>query len=49
MLNGVPLIAKSPPSDTEASLPVTGSTPNGSSAYDLGACTSSSLVNFFLI
>ncbi|EFO21022.2 hypothetical protein LOAG_07473 [Loa loa] len=45
LLDGVPLVAKSPPSDTEASLPVTGSTPDGSSRYDLGACSSSSLEN----
>uniref|UniRef100_A0A0R3RTB1 Histone acetyltransferase n=1 Tax=Elaeophora elaphi TaxID=1147741 RepID=A0A0R3RTB1_9BILA len=45
LLGGVPLVAKSPPSDTEASLPVTGSTPDGSSRYDLDACTSSSLGN----
>ncbi|VDO50999.1 unnamed protein product [Onchocerca flexuosa] len=45
LLDGVPLVAKSPPSDTEASLPVTGSTPDGSSKHDLSACTSSSLEN----
>ncbi|VDK84473.1 unnamed protein product [Litomosoides sigmodontis] len=43
LLDGVPLVAKSPPSDTEASLPVTGSTADGSSRYELDACTSSSL------
>nr|CDP97853.1 BMA-LSY-12 [Brugia malayi] len=43
LLDGVPLVAKSPPSDTEASLPVTGNTPDGSLKYDLGASTSSSL------
>ncbi|CAG9537645.1 unnamed protein product [Cercopithifilaria johnstoni] len=45
LLDGVPLVAKSPPGDTEASLPVTGSTPDSSSRYDLSACTSSSLEN----
>ncbi|VIO95725.1 conserved hypothetical protein,hypothetical protein [Brugia malayi] len=45
LLDGVPLVAKSPPSDTEASLPVTGNTPDGSLKYDLGASTSSSLKN----
>ncbi|KAM3722411.1 Histone acetyltransferase Tip60 [Dirofilaria immitis] len=45
LLNGIPLVAKSPPSDTEASLPITGSTPDGSSKHDLNACTSSSLEN----
>uniref|UniRef100_A0A915PXW7 histone acetyltransferase n=1 Tax=Setaria digitata TaxID=48799 RepID=A0A915PXW7_9BILA len=43
LLDGVPLVAKSPPSDTEASLPITGSTPGGSSSHDFGACTSSSV------
>ncbi|VBB34503.1 unnamed protein product [Acanthocheilonema viteae] len=45
LLDDVPLVAKSPPGDTEASLPITGNTPDSSSKYDLDACTSSSLEN----